>query len=217
MQSILLSVYIACWAAGTTIDTRLQNSVYLIDPSGGEVRPASVVAVVVLGLVSLAVLLTRTNELLFSLALAAFTSVDILAWLYLRFRFLPPIITATRDRYRTGPNYDYYGDILLDIVTAQVIGNWKWWRQVFLSAIVLLMIIIALSPRAKDTISSWVDGKVPGMLPGSTKPLLSDVLLFVFIAVSELWHFAFRLKTALSIRVLNELKDNFAIVPRLKT
>jgi hypothetical protein len=170
-----------------------------------------------LGLVSLAVLVTRTNELLFSLALAAFTTIDILAWLYLRFRFLPPIIRATRDNYLTGPNYDYYGDVLLDIVTKQIIGNWKWWRQLFLSAIVFLMIVVALSPRAKDAISSWVDDKVPGVPPGSTKSLLPDILLLVFIAISELWHFALRLKTAVSIRVLNDLEDNFVIEPRLKT
>ena len=128
-------------------------------------------------------------------------------------RFLPPIIKATREKYRTGPNYDYFGEILLDIVTAQIIGNWKWWRQLALSAIVLLMIIVAVSPHAKDTISSLVDGNVPGILPGTTKPLLSDVFLLVFIAVSEFWHFAFRLKTSISIGVLNELETNFSIQP----
>jgi hypothetical protein len=213
LQSILLSLYIACWAAGTTIDTKVQNSVYLIDPSGGRVRYGAVIAVVALSLVSLAVLLTRKNELYFSLALAAFTSVDILTWLYLRLRFLPPIIKATREKYRTGPNYDYLGEILLDIVTAQIIGNWKWWRQLALSTIVLLMILVAVSPHAKDAISSLVDGNVPGILPGTTKPLLSDFFLLVFIAVSEFWHFAFRLKTAVSIGVLNELDTNFSIQP----
>lgn len=180
LQSILLSLYIACWAAGTTIDTKAQSSVYLIDPSGGRVRFGSVVSVVALSLVSLAVLLTRKNELYFSLALAAFTSIDILAWLYLRLRFLPPIIKATREKYRTGPNYDYFGEILLDIVTAQIIGNWKWWRQLALSAIVLLMIIVAASPHAKNTISSLVDVNVPGILPGTTEPLLPDVFATCF-------------------------------------
>lgn len=106
LQSILLSVYIACWAAGTTIDTRVQSSVYLVDPSGGKVQPASVAAVILLGLVSLAVLVTRTNELLFSLTLAAFTTIDVLGLLYLHYRFFPPIINATRKRNRTGSNYD---------------------------------------------------------------------------------------------------------------
>jgi len=160
--------------------------------------------------------LTRKNELYFSLALAAFTSIDILAWLYLRLRFLPPIIKATREKYRTGPNYDYFGEILLDIVTAQIIGNWKWWRQLALSAIVLLMIIVAVSPHAKNTISSLVDVNVPGILRGTTEPLLPDVLLLVFIAVSEFWHFAFRLKTAVSISVLNALETNFSIEPILR-
>jgi hypothetical protein len=68
LQSILLSLYIACWAAGTTIDTKVQNSVYLIDPSGGRVRYGAVIAVVALSLVSLAVLLTRKNELYFSVS-----------------------------------------------------------------------------------------------------------------------------------------------------
>jgi hypothetical protein len=214
LQSMLLSVYIACWAAGTTMDTKIQTSVYLVDPAGGAVQPASLVAVVVLGLVSVAVLLTRTNELLFSVALTAFTTIDVIAWLYLRYRFLPPIIRATRGKYRTGPNYDHYGVALLEIVTEQIIGNWKWWRQAFLSVIVLLMIIVAVSPSAKDMISSWADGKVPGVPLGSTRPLLPNILLFIFVAVSELWHFALRLRTVISIRVLNQLEDNYAIEPR---
>lgn len=79
--------------------------------------------------------------------------------------------------------------MLLDIVTEQVTGNWRWWRKVFLSAIVLLMIIVALSPGAKDVISSLVDDKVPGIPPSSIKRLLPDILLFAFIAASEVWHF----------------------------
>lgn len=214
LQSILLSFYIACWAAGTTIDTKVQSSVYLIDPRGGRVRVGSVIAVAAIAIFSIAVLLTRTNELLFCLALTVFVIVDTIAWSYLKFIFLPPIIDETRKQYLAPPHRDYYGVIVLDIVKASVVGNWKWWRQLVLFAIVLSMILIALLPSTKDAISSWIESRIAGIQPGSIKLQLPNALLFLCIAISELWIFSIRLKAAISIGVLNELEDRFSIQPK---
>src|SRR5439155_10965771 len=99
LQAIILTLYIWCWAAGTTIDTKFQSAVFMVDPQGGRVRTGSLLAVAGLAAISIGLLLVRSNELWFGSLLAVFTVVDVLTWLYLRFSFLPPIIEATQKKY----------------------------------------------------------------------------------------------------------------------
>jgi hypothetical protein len=151
-QAIVLSIYVWCWAVGSTFDTNIQSSAYLVDPYGGRIRWGSLVAVVSLAIISIVLMLVRFNELYFSLALLVFTSLDVATWLYLRLSFLPPIIEASRKKYKA--ERDYYGQIRLEMVVAQIIGDWKWWRQGTLFAIVVVMVLVALSPRLRDFLSS---------------------------------------------------------------
>ncbi len=85
------------------------------------------VAVFSLAAISLVLMLVRFDEFYFSLGLFVFTAFDITTWLYLRLSFLPPIIEATRARYKA--DHDEYGLLHLKLVVFLVIGNWKWWRQ----------------------------------------------------------------------------------------
>src|SRR5882757_8290667 len=211
IQIAILSVYISCWAYGTSIDTKVQSAIYADDPEGGRVRVGAIAAVVVLATISVIVLLVRKDELHFALALAAFTTIDVLGWLYLRYWLLPPIIEASRRKYEN--EEDYYGQLILKKVTSQVIGNWKWHRQIVLTAIVLMMVALALYAQLHDSISGYVNRLVPSLPAGTIKALLPDTLLLAFVLVSELWHFAFRLDTFLTIRILNDMEEKFTLVP----
>jgi hypothetical protein len=214
-QAFILSVYVWCWAFGTTMDTNLQGAVYLVDPEGGRIRMGSIVAVAGLAIVAIGLLLVRHNELYFSLAMLSFTITDVLTWLYLRYRFLPPIVEATRKKYEAED--DYYGQILLKTVVAQVSGDWKWWRQVVLFAIVVMMIVVALSPRLKEFVSVEIHSAISAIALESMNPLLEDFLLLLFVLVSEIWHFAVRLQTLLSIRLLNGMEKEYEIKPLPKS
>jgi len=211
IQIAILSVYISCWAYGTSIDTRVQTAIYADDPEGGRVRAGAIGAVALLAAISVILLLVRKNELHFALALTAFTSIDVVGWLYLRYKLLPPIIEASQKKYENED--DYYGQLILKKVTSQVIGNWKWHRQIVLTAIVLGMVALAYYPQLHDIISNYVNGLVPSLAAGTIKALLPDALLLAFVLVSELWHFAFRLDTFLTIRILNDMEEQFTLVP----
>jgi hypothetical protein len=211
IQIAILSVYISCWAYGTSIDTKVQSAIYADDPEGGRVRVGAIVAVAVLAAISVILLLVRTNELHFALALTAFTTIDVVGWLYLRYWLLPPIIEESQKKYESED--DHYGKLILKKVTSQVIGNWKWHRQVVLTAIVLAMVALAYYPQLHDIISSYVIRPVPSLPAGTVKALLPDALLLAFVLVSELWHFAFRLDTFLTIRILNDMEEKFTLVP----
>jgi hypothetical protein len=213
-QAFLLTAYIWCWAAGTTLDTNLQSSAYLVDPQRGRLRWGSLAAVASLAAISLAMLFVRTNALYFSLALLLFTSIDLATWFYLRLSLLPPIIEASRKKYNE--QQDYYGLIQLELVVHQIIGSWKYVRHATLFALILLMVLLALSPRLQGLLSNEVHAIVPAAPADKVGPLLPDFLLLVFLVVSELWYFAVRLRTLLTIRLLNEMESRFTISPRLE-
>jgi hypothetical protein len=214
VQAAVLSVYIWCWAAGTAVDTSTQKSVYLIDPTGGKFRMDSLVPVAALALISVLLLLVRRNEVLFAFALAAFTAADVGGWLYLRYFFLPPIITATRAEYTK--HDDYYGLIKLKFVERQILGKWKWYRQVFLTAIVLCMILVSLVPSIKDAVVGVLQRTGSPLLANQSGIglLLQDLLLLAFVLTSEVWHWALRVRTYWTARVLSDLEDQYVI--RLK-
>jgi hypothetical protein len=214
LQAIILSFYIWCWAIGTSIDTDIQRAVYQLDPFGGSVRTGAIAAIAALASISIILLVARSNELYFALALAAFTAVDVLTWLYLRRKFLPPIVDATRKIYQR--DRDYFGLSRLSLVVSQIAGNWKWWRQLCMSAIILLMIVVAIFPKAGDVVAGW--GETMLSLPASTtRPLLQDLLLVSFLLVSEAWHFFLRLKTFMAIRLIDQLEAQYRLEPRHKS
>jgi hypothetical protein len=219
VRDLLLSIYILCWALGAKRDTYIQKSVYLIDPLGGRIRTGSIIAVAALAAVSITLLLVRTNELYFSLALAAFTSADISTWLYLRYIFLPPIIEATQSRYEE--DRDCFGLIKLDFVKKQILGDWKWRRQVAITAVVVCMIVSALVPPVKYGIAAMLV-RLSSALSFSVDTsvmlsLVQDFLLLLFVTISEVWHWLFRLRTYWTVRVVSDLEDGFTIRPRATT
>jgi hypothetical protein len=155
----------------------------------------------------------RFNELYFSLALLAFTSLDLATWFYLRRSFLPLIIEASRKKYKS--QGDCYGQIKLEIVVFQIVGNWKLWRHGSLFAIVIVMVLIALSPRLKSFLSSEAHSIFSAITPDTTRRLLQDFLLLLFLIVSEISYLAVRMRTLLAIRLLNEMESRFTVSPRL--
>jgi hypothetical protein len=89
---------------------RAQNALRS-DPEGGRVRIGAIVAVAVLAAISVILLLVRSNELQFALALAGFTTIDVTGWLYLRYSLLPKIIEASQKKFEN--ENDYYGQLFL--------------------------------------------------------------------------------------------------------
>jgi len=76
-----------------------------------------------------------------------------------------------------------------------------------------MMVALALYAQLHDSISGYVNRLVPSLPAGTIKALLPDTLLLAFVLVSELWHFAFRLDTFLTIRILNDMEEKFTLVP----
>jgi hypothetical protein len=190
LQDLILSIYIVCWALGTKTDTYNQKSVYLVDPLGGKLRLGSIVAVATLAAVSITLLWVRRNELYFSLALAAFTAADIFAWLYLRYGFVRKIIDASRAKYNH--DEDYFGLAKLKFIEIAVLGNWKWVRQVFLTAIVACMILSSSLPSFKLEIATIVQ-KLLSLLSFSgvhnkLSLICKDLNLNIFVAVWDVWN-----------------------------
>jgi len=216
LQDLLLSVYMLCWALGTKQDASVQKSVYVHDPHGGRVRLGSLLAVAAIAAIAVTLLLVRRNDVYFAVALALFTAVDIATWLYLRYRFLPPIIDATRGKYAQGG--DHFGLVKLRYVEQLITGNWKWYREAFLVVIVLLMILNAVLSPVSSALALLAQKLLSGLSfsvdAGKLASLAPDVLLLLFVAVSEGWMWFYRLKTYWTVRVVSDLEEGYKIEPK---
>ena len=216
LQDLLLSVYMLCWAFGTKQDASVQKSVYMHDPDGGRVRVGSLLAVAAIAAIAVTLLLVRRNDLYFAIALAVFTGVDIATWLYLRHRFLPSIIRATRDKYDHGK--DYFGRVKLDYVEELITGNWKWYREACLVVIVLLMILNAVFSSVSAALAVLVQKILLGLSfsvdSGKLASLAPDVLLLLFVVVSEGWMWFYRLRTYWTVGIVSDLEKDYTIEPK---
>jgi hypothetical protein len=216
LQDLLLSVYMLCWALGTKQDASVQKSVYVHDPHGGRVRAGSLLAVAAIAAIAVTLLLVRRNDLYFAMALSVFTAVDIATWLYLRYKFLPPIIAATRDKYDHGR--DYFGLVKLKYVEQLITGNWKWYREAFLVVIVLLMIFNAAFSSVSSALALVAQKLLAGLSfavdAGKLASLAPDVLLLLFVAVSEGWMWFYRLRTYWTVGIVSDLEKNYQIAPK---
>jgi hypothetical protein len=212
VQGVTLSIYIWCWVVGTRLDAAMHASVYLHDPLEGRMRFGALVAVFFIAIASVVLLITRANELYFALALMAFTTVDILSWRYL-LRFLKPIIRTSADKYKQ--ERDYFGLAQLEAFASHIKGNWHSYRQIVLYAVVLSMIIIAVSPDAKRITAKIVGWPFPAIPASSIEALLPNIFLIAFVAVSEFWNFGLRIKTLLTIRAISALETKYQMRPKI--
>ena len=76
---------------------------------------------------------------------------------------------------------------------------------------VALMVLMAISGRSRDFVSSEAHVLLPAVPSDAIRSLLPDFILLMFLLVSELWLFAVRLKTLIALRLLNDMEHRFEI------
>jgi hypothetical protein len=108
--------------------------------------------------------------------------------------------------------------VKLALVQLQVLGDWKWYRQIFLDLIVIAMIVSAVNLAVKRSIAAGVQGLLLLLsfhveLDRLTL-LVPDLLLFLFVVVSEAWIWLYRLRGYWSVRAISELETKYVIEPK---
>ncbi len=207
LQPLLLAFYYYCWVAGTKFDLTTQKWVYLSDPSKKRFPISSVLVVACLCGIAVLLFWVKDNDKLFASTFGGLVATNVIAWLHILSRVLP-IIRLSAKMYKSSD--EYFGIERLYIVAYYINGRWQWWRFFGMFLIVACMIIVSFIPSLRETLTSLIQSRVSsGTIPSS---VISDLLLFLFIGFAESWIWLERLRTRFSMRVIDNLDDNYRLI-----
>jgi hypothetical protein len=216
-----LVIYFLSWVSGTNFDTDYQELV-LVRLNRENTWPIqSVLALVALFVVAAALLWTVRPEIdaagernikRFAVILCAFIVIDHAAWRYLIW-FLQPATEASIAYYKN--IRDFNGLEKLKVVVDQVQGNWKWWRLFCVGIPTSALIIgFAFSDSIRSAISKFVSSFLPGLSGPALTRLTSGLLVAMFVLSVECWHWAIRINTFFSLKLLDELEHQYEFLPK---
>jgi hypothetical protein len=196
----VLAIYFLLWVLGTRADAETQALVYLHVDNKGKL-PVSAIGVIAALLIFATILLYSRNFEEFTLALAAFFIVNVLAWRYLVRFVVRPIISASRAIYAGEP--DAVGSEKLTIVETLICGRWQLWRY-FAGALVIAMLggIAFLKHNG---------GGLPGLHPVVPWDLIQVFVMTLYVSVMEIWIWWERLRARVSLELLDDLGERYIL------
>jgi hypothetical protein len=206
-----LVIYYWCWIFGSYFDTNIQELAYASFPGKGKWPVQAFGALFLLVLVAGALLGAQGNITYFSLALAAFVTVDHLLWFYLK-HVLKDSARDSRAEYKKG--HRYYDLEILNAVDYQVQGPWKYRRLVAGATIVLVINLFAFSQIFRGFFVQAVELAAPWLSVQDATNLAYSLLVLLFVGVMEVWHWFMRFSTTMELKVLNTLSENYELTPR---
>lgn len=134
--------------------------------------------------------------------------VDHAAWRYL-IRFVRPATLASEAYYRSSA--DYISLEKLRIVVHQVQGNWKWWRLCAGVPLTVTMVGFAFVEPVRTTLLGAVVSLAPSLSATAAIPLVGGLLVMSFVVAMETWHWVVRVRTMVSLGLLDEIGERYSL------
>ena len=195
-----LILFFTSWIWGTSYDTDMQELVYLSAPKKGQL-PLHAIGVSVMIAIVMSVLLWVPDYQTFTLVLILFWLINLIAWRYLVWFIVGSMIASSEVTYRE--NQDYFGLEKLKIVENYICGRWQWWRFIFGGILCLAMIVLAISPQENYFI--------PVANISVSQSFIHSMSIFLFVTLMETWIWVVRIKSRVSIDVLDDFRNRYSI------
>jgi hypothetical protein len=203
-----LVAYFWCWRFGCVFDTDIQELAYASLPGKGEWSLRSYGIVGLLIVVAFLLFWTQGNIVFFSLAITALFIIDFVGWRHI-VRELDP--EAKRSASEFENRSDYFALERLNVVRAQIQGDWKWWRLIAGSGIILMINLFAFSSTFRELVTQPVLSLRPGIPPQDAETFSYSLLVLAFVVIMEVWHYAVRLRTKISLRLMDALSESYKL------
>jgi hypothetical protein len=205
---VALIAYFWCWRFGCIFDTDIQELAYISLPGHGKWSLRSYGVVALLVIVAVLLCWTQGQVALFSLTLTAFFFVDHIGWRHLVRELDPEARNSAREFRR---NRNYFALERLNIVRAQIQGNWKWWRMLAGSIVVVLIDLFAFSSSVRMLAVQSIQSLRPEISYQGAESFSYSFLVLTFVIVMEAWHYAIRLKTKISLNLIDDLSERYKL------
>jgi hypothetical protein len=203
--------YFWCWQIGCIWDTNRQELVYMELPGKGSWRPKSYFIILLLIIVAWALAKTEGNIPHFALALLGFLIVDHVGW---RFLVKELDLPAKRTAKILNEQRDYISLEKLEAVRRQIGGRWKWYRLIAGSIIAISSVAFAFVEPLRNQAANYVRLLRPDASNGEAESFAFSLLVFLFIAVMEVWHFTIRFRTTFQLSTLDGLRRGYVLEKR---
>jgi hypothetical protein len=203
-----LVVYLWCWRFGCIFDTDIQELAYVSLPGKGQWRLRSYGIVALLVAVAVLLLWTQGNFRYFATALTVFVIVDHVGWRHIIHQMNPE---ARRSMKIFRKEEDYFAVEKLNAVRAQIQGNWKWWRLIAGGLIVIFVDAFAFIDPFRTLIVTSVQSIKPGISSDEAAQFSFSIFVVAFVVVMEVWHYVLRLKTKISINLIDQLSEKYVL------
>jgi hypothetical protein len=125
---------------------------------------------------------------------------------------MKPAVDKSEQYYRTDGNW--FAIEKLNIVVYQIMGSWKWLRLCIGIPIVLILDAFAFNGTVRIFFTNIVRAIIPNISYADASFTFASILFAVFVLAVEIWHWAIRINTFVSIRLLENLGVKFDLIPK---
>lgn len=202
LTKLSLALYFTSWVVGLSFDIGDQELLLQEAPGWVDVKVASPLAAVLLGVSFGWMCVSIGNERMLIAALALFVAINFVGWLYLTRVALPKPIAASFADYTSKPE-DFIATEELELAwTTYQRGTWQWWRWAVALAFVGLLGLFTFAFQPKQELF------IAGDKPVRYGVAFSAALL-LFVAVFEGWIWMMRLQLRAGFGELDRLAEKY--------
>lgn len=196
------------WFFGLRIEVDIQKSVATSDSEQGRIPRNILIAVPILVLMAFIVLWASKEEGYLSLALGAFLIADFFFYIATA-RKISQWLQSSESDYKQAN--DYVGLLQVSIVRDYVQGRWHYVRFLLMAVTISIIILFLYNHNIRDFILSYLRYVAGDLSPEIISPLLPGILILFYVAVFESWQWIMRLRTSLSLRLLDEMSKKYKV------
>lgn len=204
-----LFLFWIAWTFGATDDTKIQKTVYALDPQGGKVGLTEWVGIMVFVVFFTSLFLLHTHLIWFQVSILVFITINMWTYSYVVMKRAEFIINESKDYYISVKDYTRY--LKLYCAIEYLTGSWQKRRFISLFIIAVIQLIVAIIIKNQQIPLSILQYKVNKISINELVPYIPSVLFIAYVAISELWIKVYRYKVFSDFDTLDEVGKYFRI------
>lgn len=209
---IALILYFWSWVIATPFNLHLQSTVFTQDPHHGRVPVGYYFLLPMLLAVGALLAVTSRNERYLALAFSFLLIIDLPIW-WQWVVWSRRVIEASKVTYLHQSAPHYSGVERLNLIENYISGRWQWGRYVAMVLMLIGINIFCFDSKIRLDFASTLASRLPGASPEMLERLLPALSFFLYVVVAELWIWAVRIKTMISLRLIKRLASTYKLQP----
>lgn len=204
-----LYIFFAGWALGATDDTRIQTTVYALDPNGGKLGSREFVGIGLFLIMFASLFLVHEHLIWFQVALLVFLLTNMWTYSVIIMSRAEPMIRKSAEHYLVKRDYCRYMKLYCAI--EYLTGGWQRRRFLTLLALALVQLLVAIFLSFGQIPQAVAGVPVGGTTVGAMAGYVPSALFVIYVILSEAWMKIYRFKVFADFETLDEVEEHFKL------